>query len=433
MTLRRQIVLTVTALLLTATATSATAAWYLFSQHTLSEIDHALQERARAVVGTLQTPYDNGVDDHGEPSTIRDIVVPAPPYGEAGGYTQIVTEADPVAAPAGSTQLDVTPADLEVARGGAELLSTRSVQGTDLRLVTTQVRPGIAVMIARPLDEMQANVRRLALLLTLIALATCVLGASSADLIARWLSHPIASIATEVAAIAENGNPSQRVSVLGTHETRMLAGGVNTMLTSLERALTAQQDLTAETAHELRTPLTVLRTDLDSIRPSNPKQKVLLDEAHTQLMGVITLVNDLLRLHAPEAPGERDEVDLGAACAETVRRYQRISPAHHIVLTADDSTVWGDSADLERVVSNLIDNACKWSPPSEPIYVTVAEGSITVDDAGPGVPTDQFESIFTRFHRSPLASEKTGAGLGLAIVAKIVSAHHGSVSASGES
>jgi two-component system sensor histidine kinase MprB len=89
----------------------------------------------------------------------------------------------------------------------------------------------------------------------------------------------------------------------------------------------------------------------------------------------------------------------------------------------------GSRARLHRAVSNLLDNACKWSPPAGVIEVAVSDGEVTVRDHGPGIPQPDLPHVFDRFYRAPSARGLPGSGLGLAIVRQVAEAHGGSVRA----
>jgi two-component system sensor histidine kinase MprB len=84
---------------------------------------------------------------------------------------------------------------------------------------------------------------------------------------------------------------------------------------------------------------------------------------------------------------------------------------------------------LDRAVSNLLDNAIKWSPPGQVVEVSVAAGQVTVRDHGPGIDPADLPFVFDRFYRAAAARGLPGSGLGLAIVRQVAEAHGGSVSA----
>ena len=91
--------------------------------------------------------------------------------------------------------------------------------------------------------------------------------------------------------------------------------------------------------------------------------------------------------------------------------------------------VRGVPSTIERAVSNLLDNAAKWSPPGGEIEVTVRDGELTVRDHGPGIDADDLPFVFDRFYRAPSARGMPGSGLGLAIVRQVAEAHGGTVTA----
>jgi two-component system sensor histidine kinase MprB len=91
--------------------------------------------------------------------------------------------------------------------------------------------------------------------------------------------------------------------------------------------------------------------------------------------------------------------------------------------------VMGEAAILERAVTNLLDNAAKWSPPDGTVTVTLENGSLTVEDAGPGIGKSDLPMIFERFYRAEEARTMPGSGLGLAIVRQAAERHGGAVSA----
>ncbi len=95
----------------------------------------------------------------------------------------------------------------------------------------------------------------------------------------------------------------------------------------------------------------------------------------------------------------------------------------------EESVVHGTAAAIERAISNLIDNAAKWSPTGEVIEVSVAGGEVIVRDHGPGIADDDLPFVFDRFYRAPAARSMPGSGLGLAIVRQVADAHGGTIRA----
>ena len=133
------------------------------------------------------------------------------------------------------------------------------------------------------------------------------------------------------------------------------------------------------------------------------------------------------RTEEPFAPVAFDEL------VGRVVRLSRDRTGRDVSLAAEPVTVDGNAAQLERVVRNLLDNADKFTPEGEPVEVSVgvvdALVRLRVRDHGPGIPAEDRERVFDRFHRSAATRTLPGSGLGLAIVAQVVAAHGGSVRA----
>jgi two-component system sensor histidine kinase MprB len=122
-------------------------------------------------------------------------------------------------------------------------------------------------------------------------------------------------------------------------------------------------------------------------------------------------------------------VRLDLLVSDAVERARRLHPGREIRLEVADTLVQGSPARLDRAVSNLLDNAEKWSPPGEPIEVAVEQGEVVVRDHGPGFSGEDLPRVFDRFYRARSARGLPGSGLGLAIVRQVAEAHGGSVSA----
>jgi two-component system sensor histidine kinase MprB len=112
--------------------------------------------------------------------------------------------------------------------------------------------------------------------------------------------------------------------------------------------------------------------------------------------------------------------------ATAVERAKSRAPDATFVTALSPTVVQADHVLLDRAISNLLDNAVKYSPPGAPIEVTVRDGEVVVADHGPGVADEDLARIFDRFYRSATARSKPGAGLGLAIVREAAEAHGGS-------
>ena len=147
-----------------------------------------------------------------------------------------------------------------------------------------------------------------------------------------------------------------------------------------------------------------------------------------QLIEMSALVAELVELaRGDEHPQEAEDVRLDLVAAEAIDRTRRNRPGVTFNPQLDESLVRGVPATIERAVSNLLDNAAKWSPPGGQVDVAVHDGEFAVRDHGPGIAEEDVPFIFDRFYRAPSARSMPGSGLGLAIVRQVADAHGGTV------
>jgi signal transduction histidine kinase len=204
----------------------------------------------------------------------------------------------------------------------------------------------------------------------------------------------------------------------------------------IERARRRQLEFTADASHELRTPLAVIEANT-SLALAQDRSSDWYRDAFVRVDGeskrMRRLVEDLLwlaRFDAAQAPPATEPVDLGILATGTVDRFAAVAETRGLrigVHAADGVVVAAPPEWIDRLVGVLLDNACKYSPDGATVDVTVdvagGRARLVVDDAGPGIPEDQREQIFDRFHRATDA--ESGAGLGLAIADAIVRASGG--------
>jgi two-component system sensor histidine kinase MprB len=205
------------------------------------------------------------------------------------------------------------------------------------------------------------------------------------------------------------------------------------MLAALEDSARAQRQLVADASHELRTPLTSLRTNIEVLARNEPldpaEREHLLRDVGEQLLEMTALVAELVELaRGDEKAADAEDVRLDLVAAEAIDRTKRNRPGVTFRPQLEESLVRGVPSTIERAVSNLLDNAAKWSPPGGEIDVVVHNGELAVRDHGPGIAAEDVPFVFDRFYRAPSARSMPGSGLGLAIVRQVAEAHGGTVS-----
>jgi two-component system sensor histidine kinase MprB len=141
-----------------------------------------------------------------------------------------------------------------------------------------------------------------------------------------------------------------------------------------------------------------------------------------------TLIAELIELaRAEQQTVEPEDLRLDVLVAEAVERARRNRPGVAYSTKLEESIVRGVPATIERAVTNLLDNAAKWSPPGATVEVAVRDGQLAVRDHGPGIADEDLPYVFDRFYRARSARGMPGSGLGLAIVRQVAEAHGGEI------
>ncbi len=314
--------------------------------------------------------------------------------------------------------------------GGAVARETVETGDQRVRLHTIGL-PNGALQIARSLEETDRVLddvrRRTVLLVVLVSIGAAAVG----WLIAGGVVRPLRRLTSAAEEVGASGQLDVDVPGDGRDEVGRLGSAFRRMLDALSRSRAEQQRLVQDAGHELRTPLTSLRTNLAVLRrypdiPDETKTQILTD-LEGEINELTGLVNEIVAAASGDLvdqPAERLSLgDTATRVAERIgRRYERDVS----VDVRRDETVLIPRAGLERVIANLVDNACKFDRTGGPVEVVVDGGRLTVEDRGPGIDQGDLGAIFERFHRSDAARSMPGSGLGLSIVRDVVE-HHGGV------
>jgi len=404
--------------LLVAVAVVAT----LTTRNELREgVDTALEQRARAAI-------DPRPDGRGRPPDRRD------PLGAGDTSTRIFDQDGQVLDGGGGTpQVPLTTRDLAVAAGReAGYFRDGEVEGDRLRILTVPTREGQAVQLARSVSGLDATISQLTLTYALLGAFGVVAAGLLGWAVARRSLRPVDDLTEAVERVAAEGDLTAEIAVERHDEVGRLAARFNDMLAALRTSRQQQQQLVTDASHELRTPLTSLRTNvevldrLDELEP--PERAALLADLKAEMVELSSLVGELVDLatdedQAPEAPEPMRLDALVERLAARTERRTGLTVRRDLVPT----TVAGRPARLERAVSNLLDNAAKWSPEGGTILVSLSDGALVVSDDGPGIDDADLGRVFDRFYRADAARSRPGSGLGLAIVRQVVEDHGGTV------
>ena len=313
-----------------------------------------------------------------------------------------------------------------------------------------------SVYVALPLAGVQQTVSYLTRSLMFSALGIVVLGGAISFVLVHRSLRPLRRIEATAAEIAA-GDLSQRVPERPpSTEVGSLSASLNTMLAQIERAFSAQEEserrmrrFVSDASHELRTPLATVKGygELYRMGALDTPDKVddTMGRIEDSARRMSTLVNDLLVLARLDEgrPMRQEPVNLAAMARDAAQDLHALDPTREVVVTGlaagasapSDLVVTGDGDRLRQVLTNLVGNVARHTPAGSPAEVAVgraADGGAVVEvrDHGAGITPEQAERVFERFYRADSSRnrESGGSGLGMAIVAAIVGAHHGHVS-----
>ncbi|WP_250446386.1 HAMP domain-containing sensor histidine kinase [Actinotalea sp. C106] len=308
-----------------------------------------------------------------------------------------------------------------------------------------------SVSVALPLRAADATLARMQAALAAIGVGVVSLGAVAGWWGVRRALQPLRQIEDTAQAIAA-GDLTRRVpDSPASTEVGRLAGALNVMLAQIEQAFTDRtaseermRRFVADASHELRTPLATIRGYGELYRmgalrePAEVETTLHRIEDSATRMGV--LVNDLLQLARldEKRPLRHEEVDLAVLAGDAVADLHALDPTRRARLepvggSVAGAVVLGDDGRLRQVLANLVGNVVQHTPPGTPVELGVGRDGdrvvLEVRDHGPGIDAAHASRVFERFYRvdASRGRETGGAGLGMAIVAAIVTAHEGTV------
>lgn len=393
-----------------------------------SSLDESMLRRAHAAVDAGLADYQNFTQLDPRLQKIADVQIFVVNGGElfsTGGTPNALTK------PFKSIH------EVEVSIGEAsQSMRTVRIQGTPYRVVAVQAGGGTALVMTQSMESIDYALRRLKVILLLCSAAGVALAGVAGWAVAANGLRPVRRLTAATERVARTSELTP-IAVTGHDELARLTTSFNAMLQALDASQTRQRQLVADAGHELRTPLTSLRTNIELIgQAADNAERSLSDEQRHEIMGDVrsqleeltTLVGDLVEL-ARDEPMTRDPepLDLSDVVTQAVDRVRM--RAHNVTfdVALEPWMVFGEPQLLERAVTNLLDNAAKWSPPEGTVHVRLTDGDLTVADEGPGIDPADLPHIFDRFYRSSEARTLPGSGLGLSIVRRAAERHGGTV------
>jgi two-component system sensor histidine kinase MprB len=363
--------------------------------------------------------------------------VPAPGPGAAPSLAQLIgPDGNAVTALGSGVRIPVSSADRTLAMdGGDASLADVNSGGTPFRVLTQPLPEGGAIQLARSLEDTDHTLNTLVLILALVSAGAVALAAGLGPVVARTALAPAGEVSAAAEEVARTHDLTRRIEERGDDELGRLAASFNEMMAALEQSEAAQRRLVADASHELRTPLATLRTNIETLGRGDEldrdERKRLVADITEELEELSELVADVVELaRAPgQDPLERQELALDELTRDAIERAERRSRGLRFEPRLRPSIVDADAQRLGRAISNMLDNACKWSPEGGTVEVRAGGGEVSVRDHGPGFPPGDLDRVFDRFWRADEARGKPGSGLGLAIVQRVADEHGGTATA----
>jgi two-component system sensor histidine kinase MprB len=329
--------------------------------------------------------------------------------------------------------------ELSIARTqlGNSVRSGVSSIGEEFRIVAVPI-PGLgsyALVLGRPLEPTNDILSSLWLVLIIFGASGVIGAAVVGATVARSSLRPVRQLSAAVEHVTATKELTP-IKINASGDIALLAESFNQMLRSLASSRERQAQLLADAGHELRTPLTSLRTNIDLLAADAAsgmlKQEdriAILGDVTAQLVEFTTLIGDLVALARDETAASPEPLDFRDVVTAALDRVRRRGHGLRFDVELNPFYVVGDSDMLERAVTNLLDNAVKWSPPGGIIRVQLEGDRLRVADQGPGIADADLPHVFDRFYRADTARNTPGTGLGLSIVAQTVTRHGGWVRA----
>lgn len=395
--------------------------------HTKESLDEAITESLSYRLANLR-PIAGATDPlltRGNPDIAQQII---------GPDGQVLTATANLA-----RQTALSPSEIDTARRG-QLVADHSRLGNlqgPVRVAAGPVPGGRIVVAAQSLADRDAAVADLRNELAIDFPIVLFAAAIGAYLLAAGALRPVERMRARAAGIsATDAHAHARLPVPPARdEIRYLGTTFNELLQRLQDALERERQFVSDAGHELRTPLSLQTTELELAlrRPrTNPELIAALRSALDETTRLSRLARDLLTVADTGSSTEPPTIDLRGHLQTIGERYRHSLGDHLEIDCPADQHVRADPDDLDRIISNLIDNATQHGAPPITIHARKVNAhgvEIRVGDHGPGFPPDFLPHALNRFTRADTARTTGGTGLGLAIVDTLAQRNHGSVTA----
>lgn len=414
----------VTAGLVFVLATAMSIGAYRIASGELSKrVDQSLNTRINQILQIVADPFFTWNDAFGRGPANRAIL-----QTETDSITQVVLPDGRVLGRPENPQLPVTADDKALVAGSLDISrNTIVLNDHQFKMATVAAADGTLIQVAKDNQIVVDAQRGMRLLLPLFTAVAVILSGAAGWLFARRVSKPIENLASTAESIAETQDLDRTIAVSGNDEVSQLARSFNSMLAALRDSSERQRRLVQDASHELRTPLTSLRANAELLERSSLSdvdRASILADIKAEVDELTDLSAELNALATDQRAAENiEQVDLADVASEIATRASRRTAASVTVHVSDNTVVPARPHQLERAISNMVDNAIKFSKGESAVEIHVGAKRVEVRDHGPGISDADKPLIFDRFYRATATRSMPGSGLGLAIVAQFAHDH----------
>ena len=429
MSLRTRLLLTTSAIVFVVVSTLSLGIYFTTARHLLGETDNTLDARVVAIADSLRSNQELPNDGRRMRNPLGEALLPT----RFDTVTQVISPDGTVRIALGEVDLPITQAVLSIANNPDDGIarSTIDIEGVSYRMLVVPLTRGGALQLAINISDIENAKQGIRTWMFGLGAVGIFVAGIAGWWVARRTAKPIQQLANAAEQIALTRQLDHTLDIHGDREVEQLATSFNTMLAALRQSGEQQRQLVQDASHELRTPLTSLRANAELLErdslDAETKQSILRD-IRTEVDELASLSAELTALASDQRLTEEIQpVSLRDAAHDIAQRASRRSGRTVNVVAVTDPTIHVRPSQLERAISNLVDNALKFCPTPQPVEITIVGKTIAVVDHGPGISDADKPLVFDRFYRATATRALPGSGLGLAIVKQFANDHDATI------
>ena len=426
MNLRTRFALIAGVLVFILATVMSVGAYRIASSQLENQVQTSLEQRITRILNIMDRPNFSWKDSFG-PGPVNQAIMQT----EVDAITQVVLPNGQVLGRREYPQLPIESADKALSFDGQRVhKSSTIIDGHTFRTMTVLANDGSLIQVAKDTQILIDARNGMRTWFPLFAALAVMVSAVIGWLFAGRVSKPIENLALTADDIAQTQDLDRRITVSGKDEVARLSTSFNTMLTALSKSMNRQRQLVQDASHELRTPLTSLRANselLERASVSDADRTAILADMRAEIDELTALSTELSALAIDQKAAESSiDTDLAVIADEIATRAARRGGTAVSVHVTDDVMVQARPHQLERAISNLVDNAIKFSGGTSEVEIHVGAKRVEVRDHGPGISDEDKPHVFDRFYRATATRSMPGSGLGLSIVSQFAEDHNAS-------